>query len=496
MSNFYFFCGQRSVKWLALATAILCAAFTAQVSAAGTGWSGQTVISPTFQPDPTRGAQLNDVAVNLNGLTIAAWDQYTYNNGGGATIGAAVQSGGRWAAPFTISGPTGYSMSPRVAVGANGTMAVSWTYQDPLSDPVNYPNPVQKIQVAVLPAGATAWTTSTLDQGPIGGVAITQFVPVGVDAQGNITAAWSMWDGVKHVVKAAIKPNGGAWSAAVNVSSAEDGIFPVLSVNARGDAGVVFAISPYTSTTGSCEPLQQGTCALYAFRSGANGGWSAPLRVSERMSSNVGYISGPQVSLDANGQATVIYMGYGIESVREVSPGSWTVPASIIQTNIAGASYMSSDLAVDASGNAVAALSIFDPTPGVDRASVWVARGTSGGAWSPAERITDPSVPVDAYATRVAVAPNGSLALVGWIDHYHGVAQVSKLTGNLDQVLNSTGSFWGKAVTIGKSTAFSAFQEVMGLDAASDNSGSAAKARAIWKSAKSGTQIYTSGYSQ
>ena len=68
--------------------------------------------------------------------------------------------------------------------------------------------------------------------------------------------------------------------------------------------------------------------------------------------------------------------------------------------------------------------------------------------------------------------------------------------GNLDVVLNSTGSFWGKAVTIGKSTAFSAFQEVMALDAASDNSGSAAKARAIWKSAKSGTQINATGYSQ
>jgi hypothetical protein len=379
-------------------------------------------------------------------------------------------------------------------------MAVSWTYQDPVSDPVNYPNPVQKIQVAVLPAGAATWSTNTLDQGPIGGVAITQFVPVGVDESGNITAAWSMWDGAKHVVKAATKRNGGAWSAAVSVSSGQDGIFPVLSVNANGDAGVVFAISPYTSTAGSCDPLQpslQGTCALYAFRSGPNGAWTSPTNVSETLSSNVGYISGPQVALDANGLATVIYMGYGIESTREVSPGSWTQPASIIQSNTFGSSYLSSDLAVDANGNSVVAVSIFDATPGVDRASVWVTRGTSGGAWSPAERLTDPAASVDAYATRVAVSPNGSLALVGWIDHYHGVAQVSKLTGNLDQVSNLPGSFWGKAATIGRSTAFSSFQEVMALDAASlDVVGSTAQARALWKSAKSGTQIYASGYSQ
>ena len=167
---------------------------------------------------------------------------------------------------------------------------------------------------------------------------------------------------------------------------------------------------------------------------------------------------------------------------------SWTQPSSIIQSNIFGASYLSSDLAVDANGNSVVAVSIFDPTPGVDRASVWVTRGFYDGTWSPAERLTDPSVPVDAYATRVAVSPNGNLALVGWIDHYHGVAQVSKLTGSL----------WGKATTIGRSTAFSSFQEVLGLDAASDPDPivEPGPGTGNWKSAKSGTLIYAAGYSQ
>lgn len=480
----------RARLWLiATASILLMGTPASPLLAASSGWSGSAAVSPAGQPDPTRGSQLSDVAVNASGLTVAAWDQYTYNNGGGATIGAAVQSGGRWAAPFTISDTTGFSMSPRVAVGSDGTMAVAWTYQDPVSDPVNYPNPVQKIKVAVLPAGGTAWSTTTLDQGPIGGVAITQFVPVAVDAQGNVTAAWSMWNGSKHVVQTAAKPKNGEWSASVSVSSGQDGIFPVLSVNASGDAGVVFAVSPYTSTSGSCDPSQPtlpGTCALYAFRNGPSGSWTTPVNISETMPSSVGYISAPQVALDANGLATVIYMGYGLESAREISPGSWTQPSSIIQSNAFGASYLSSDLAIDANGNSVVAVSIFDPTPGVDRASVWVTRGFNDGTWSPAERLTDPAASMDAYATRVAVSPNGSLALVGWIDHYHGVAQVSKLTGNL----------WGKATTVGRSTAFSSFQEVMALDAASDSSGSTAKARAIWKSAKSGTQIYATGYSQ
>src|SRR5512137_3014613 len=180
---------ETTLAFIKLATVVLAVGAASGVRAGsskpaptgGNGWSGPTAISPVCQPDPTRGAQLNDVAVNASGAAIAAWDQYTYNSGGSATIGVATQSGGRWGAPFTITGTNGFSMSPKVAIGADGTMAVSWTYQDPATQP----SPQQKIQVAVKPAGSTTWTTATLAQGTIGGVAVTQLVPVAVDANGN-----------------------------------------------------------------------------------------------------------------------------------------------------------------------------------------------------------------------------------------------------------------------------------------------------------------------
>jgi hypothetical protein len=93
-------------------------------TAAGGNWGSGTAISPVNQPDPTRGAQSNDIAVNASGLAVAAWDQYTCNYAGGATIG----------------------------------------------------------------------------------VAITQFVPVAVDAKGNVTAAWTTWDGSHSVIQAATCP--------------------------------------------------------------------------------------------------------------------------------------------------------------------------------------------------------------------------------------------------------------------------------------------------
>ena len=455
--------------------------------AASSSWSGASAISPIGQPDSRGGSQLNDVAVNASGLTLAAWDQYTYTNGGGATIGAAVQSGGRWGTPFTVSGTTGFSSTPRVAVGADGTMAVSWNYQDPMT----LPAPQQKVQVAVKAAGATAWTTTTLAQGPVGGVAITQFVPVAVDVNGNVTAVWSRWDASvsKHIIESAVMPKGGSWGVPTVLNSTVDGIFPSLSVNANGDAGIAFAVSPYTPTTDSCGAGLQGTCVLYAFRSGAAGNWGMTRTITEALPNYVGYVTQPHVALDAKGLATVVYMANAFQGVRQIVPitmsnpdGFWTAPAVIIKSPVAGASYMSMDLAIDANGNALTALSIFDPTPGVDRASVWVSWADAAGVWMPAERLTDPTVPVDAYATQVAMSPDGRLAFVGWIDHYHGVAQVSKWTGTV----------WDKATTIGKYTAFASFQEVMGLDVADSN-----RARAIWKSsAKSGIRIYASSYNQ
>ena len=461
-------------RLLAIATLVAFATFVAGAAIAkpkpvpsGNGWSAATAISGINQPDPTRGSQLNDVAVNASGLTIAAWDQFTYATGGPYTIGAAVQSGGRCGAPFTISGTTGFALTPRVAVGADGTMAVSWTYQDPA-----IPSR-QSVRVAVKPPSSPTWTTTTLATFTTGGVSIVRPTPVAIDAAGNVTVAWNVWDGTRNVVETALLPKGGSWSSSTQLSgSGTDALYLSLAVNARGDAAVAYTLSPYSS-------YLSGTWAEYVFRSGPGGTWTAPVKVSETISSSVGYVTSPQVALDASGLATVIYMGYGLEAARQLSAGKWTAGATVIPSPVFGASFLRPDLGLDASGNAVVAVAIFDPTIGVDRSSVWVTRGTPSGVWSPALRITDPTVPIDAYATRVAVASDGTLAMVGWIDHYHGTVQVSQLANGV----------WGTANTIGRGTAWSSSQEALGLDA-----GSGTVARAIWKNAKTGTQTVAAGY--
>jgi hypothetical protein len=451
-----------------LGVTVLAAPASAALPAKTAGaWSAQTVISGVNQPDPTRGSQLSDVAVNDAGQAVAAWDQFSYTGSGSASIGAAVRSGGRWNAPFAISGTSGFSTTPKVAIGADGTMAVSWIFQNPSGQ--------DRVQVAVRPAGSSAWTTTTLATFTPGGVSIARAAPVGTDANGDVFAAWNIWDGMKNVVQAATKPSGQAWSAPATLSGPNtDGLFLSLAVNPRGDAAVAYTISPYTG-------YQSGTWAEYVSRPAATGAWTSPLKISETISSSVGYVTSPQVALSGNGLATVIYLGNGLEATRQLPGGSWTqTPAPVITSQVPGASFQSPDLAVDASGNAVAAVAIFDPTINVDRSSVWVVRGTPAGTWTAQQRLTDPTVPVDAYASRVAMSPAGGLTLVGWIDHYHGTVQVSRL-------VNGT---WGTATTIGKGTAWASFQEVMGLDAGSDT-----VALAIWKNARTGTKTMASTFS-
>jgi hypothetical protein len=449
---------------------ILVAATAGPVAAAKptTGWASAVKISPTLQPDPRGGSQLGDVAVNASGLTVAAWEQYTFGTTFGSTIGFNVQSGGRWGTPSTMSSPLSVGLSPRVAAGSDGTLVVSWIDQDPAQSGTYR----QRAMVAVRPGGSTTWTTTVLDDQPIGGVAITGFVPVAVDGSGNVTAIWSLWDGARHVVKTATRSAaGGMWSGATSLSGTSDGLYISLAVDVAGDAVVAWTQSPYASAA--------GTWAEVVTRTGPAGGWTAPVKVSETVPNTVGYVVSPIIAMDRTGQWTLLYFANGLEVVRQTASG-WSTPVTVIAASVAGSSYVGMDLAVDDAGNAIVVTSIFDPTVGVDRASVWVTRGSPGTAWTPPVRLTNPTLNDDAYAPRAGLSPDGTLAMVAWVDYYHGVVLSSSWTGTA----------WGAPASIGRGTALGSFRQVLGLDVATSS-----VARAMWKSTpKSGTEFDASNY--
>jgi hypothetical protein len=79
-----------------------CLLFAAAGNASAVGWSAGTQVSPTGYPDPTRGSQINTAVVNKNGLAVAVWDQFNYNNDT-YNIDVNVETAGRWGDPLTIS---------------------------------------------------------------------------------------------------------------------------------------------------------------------------------------------------------------------------------------------------------------------------------------------------------------------------------------------------------------------------------------------------------
>ena len=481
---------RNAAGWVTLAVVALVAASPAAWpasktgSSGGGGWGGGTGISPVNQPDPTRGAQVADVAVNASGVAIAAWDQYTYNYSFGATIGAAVQGGGRWGSPFSFYCDGATCMNPRVAVAADGTIAVSWTAEDSY---VSATAPQRRAQVAVRPAGSTTWTTTNAGDGSAGGVAIPLFVPIAFDASGNLTAAWTTLAGGYAILQTATRPaTTGQWPAPTTLVSGATTYSPSLAVNAKGDVAIVYTVS-------SCASCYMPYVAQYVSRAKGATTWTAPVNVSEAIVPyGSGYITSPAVALDKQGLATVIYFGYGVEAVRHTSlgtatsPSTWTSPQTVLTAPTPTSSFGSFDLGLDDNGNRGRRRLDFRCN---HRCRSFVGIRVQARPVGRHRRRSTSASPTPLYQstptrTRVAVSGDGTLAIVGWIDHYHGTVQVAQLSGGT----TSGGNAWN-TTTIGRGTAFSSFQEVLGLKA-----GSGTAARAIWKNTKSGTQWYAASY--
>lgn len=471
-------------RWATSVVAVVLVVAATPASAASKTGGGATSTTPrwgasipvsTLNPDPTRGSQLVDLATNPSGVTVAAWEQYTYSGSGSSSIGVAVETGGRWSGPTTVSpSATPFALVPSVAVSALGDLAVSWTAET--STTTTSPA-TALVQVAVRRAGSASWVTTTLDTEAMSGGQRTEAVPVAFDGVGNLTATWTWWDGSHNSVKAAGLPAGAGpsgWATPTVVSANVDAWSPSLAVDARGEAAVA-----YLGTT----PTNSTAVAQLVSRAGAGGGWSpAPATVSETIDSSVGYVQVPKVVLDSAGRPTVMYraLGSGIEVNRPNPDGSWPVAGTmVIPQPVPGATLGSPDVAVDDNGNAFVVVSIFDPTINVDRASVWVNE-LVGGRWLGPQRLTDPAAGVDAYATRIAASSDGALVMVGWVDHFHGVVQSAAWTG----------SAWAAATTIGKGVAWAAFQDQFRLVV-----GSKTVARAAWKATtRQGLQVVAADY--
>ena len=178
---------------------------------------------------------------------------------------------------------------------------------------------------------------------------------IAVDAQGNAMAVWQQFDGSRISIWTNRYVVGSGWGVAVLIETDNIGnaYFPQIAIDANGNALAVWQ-----------QPDDGGYNGIWANRYDVVGsGWSSAVLIE----SNTGSASNPQIAIDANGNALAIWHQapnpgggepvLGVVSVwanRYLLDSGW---GSAIQISDNFALLADSQIAVDAQGNALAAVS-------------------------------------------------------------------------------------------------------------------------------------------
>ncbi|HTT95490.1 MAG TPA: hypothetical protein VMF55_12520 [Solirubrobacterales bacterium] len=234
---------------------------------------------------------------------------------------------------------------------------------------------------------------------------------VAVDPNGNATAVWARSNGSNYVIQAATRDPGGAWGAPVDLSlPGRDAFLPEVAVDPSGNATAVWRRSNGTETI------------IQAASRPSGGAWEAPVDLSltgQRANA-------PQVAVDSNGGATVVWHTEGTNDIIQAatrSPGgAWGAPVNL---SLSGQEAGEPQVAVDPSGNATAVWSRSNGSNYI----IQSATRAPGGEWqSPVDVSTAGQ---DSYEPQVAVDPNGNATAVWRVfddDNDHNIDLVQAAT--------------------------------------------------------------------
>jgi hypothetical protein len=224
---------------------------------------------------------------------------------------------------------------------------------------------------------------------------------VAVDASGNAVAVW-----VQGNIWSNRWTPGGGWGTAERIeesASSASTFYPQVAIDASGNAVAVWNQAAWQQTGG----LRENT---WSNRWTSIDGWgTAELIGVDSADTGNSTHPDPQVAVDASGNAVAVWTQSGTRgnfwSNRWTPRSSWGT-AELIGTDDAAVAELP-QVAVDANGNAVVVWMHSDGA----RCSIWSNRWTPGGGWGTAERIEAedaedarrPQLAVDASGNAIAV---------------------------------------------------------------------------------------------
>jgi len=221
--------------------------------------------------------------------------------------------GGQWSVtPLPVSGIGDSDVRwPQVSVDPDGDAVAVWSAE-------NQDAAQRVLRASARPAGGN-WTEPVVLSDD---VVNQRDHDVVIDAQGNATAIWSELTVGGFVVRSANRPSGGAWSDPVALSEGAVNSQPRLAVDPQGTVTAVWVgTAPHISGTGVVDVVRSN-------RRPAGGAWGAAVALSSEAGTSTA--DSPQVAVDAQGTATAVWGsfsssgGYVAQTARRAAGGSWS----------------------------------------------------------------------------------------------------------------------------------------------------------------------------
>lgn len=309
-----------------------------------------------------------------------------------AWVEASLAASG-WLPPADISATGAANSRVQVAVDGQGNAVAIWRRGADGGEVT--------VQSAVRPAGGPWQAAVDVSRpGRDGSAPARAPVPgpqLALDAQGNAVAVWQRYNGTSLVIQAAERPAGGRWSAPVDISVAgaagEDAGSPRVAIDRQGNA---VAIWHRTDLVPRRNRVQSAVRPV-------GGTWQPPVAVS---APDVNATS-PQVAFDAQGEAIAIWnrtphdFDPAVQSAVRSPEGIWQAPADI--PGSFAIAELHPGLAVDSAGNAIVVWTgLGAPAP-----FVLAATRPASGAWQTPVKLVPggyaPSVALDGAGSATAV---------------------------------------------------------------------------------------------
>jgi hypothetical protein len=313
--------------------------------------------------------------LDAGGDAVAVWQR---SNGSNTIIESASRPvGSSWGAATDLSAPGQNAKDPQLRVGAGGQAIAVWR---------RYDGSDYRIQAAErAPSGS--WSPP-VDLSAPGESAEEPEIAVG--PQGTAVAVWQRSNGTNTIVQAAVRPPGGPWGAAADLSSSgDDASEPTVAVLANGEA-----IALWRRFDGSENLIEGSACQV-------GGTWSTTPVALSAPGQNA---ADPQVASGGGATAVAVWQRFNganevIQSTARGEEGAWTTP---IDLSSPGQNAAEPDLAARSDGTAVAA---WQRSNGADTVVESTSR-SPGGAWDAPGALS--AVGQNAQEPAVALSSNGS----------------------------------------------------------------------------------------